>query len=244
MNKSSKMTISILLGVMCMFLTAGIFVQIKTVNDSITTVGRTQMENELRDSVLRWKEKYEDAYEKLEKDEKELEKIRETVANSDGTASQLNSKLLEYNTLLGYTDVKGPGIIVTLDDGDTMGLNGVAATNLLVHDGDIREIVNELKNAGAEAISINGQRVISRSSILCIGNVVKVNDKKVGTPFVIKAIGPTSMLYGAMTRPGGYAELLELEYGVKVKVDRYEKDTIEISKYEGVYEQNYASNVE
>lgn len=244
MKKTSNLTISILLGVMCLFLTAGIFLQIRTVNDSTTTVGRTQMENELRDSVLRWKEKYENAYEKLDKKAKELEKIREKVANSDDSSIMLNKELEKYNILLGYKDVKGPGIIITLDDGETVGLKGIAANNLLVHDGDIREIVNELKNAGAEAISINGQRITTRSSILCIGNVIKVNEQKIGAPFVIKAIGPTSMLYGAMTRPGGYAEILELDFGVKVKVERIEKDIIEIPKYEGVYEQNYVSNVE
>ena len=106
------------------------------------------------------------------------------------------------------------------------------------------EIINELKNAGAEAISVNGQRITARTAVSCIGNVVKINDQKVGAPFVIKAIGPTTMLYGAMTRAGGYAEILEIDYGVKVKIERVEKEIIEIPKYEGVYEQNYASNVE
>lgn len=244
MKEPNKIIISMLLGIMCLFLTAGIFVQIKTVNDSVTTVGRTQMENELRDSVLRWKEKYENAYEKLDKKEKELEETREKVANLDGSSSDLNEKLAKYNTLLGYTNVKGQGIIITLDDGDNVGIKGLSASSYLVHDGDIREIINELKNAGAEAISVNGQRITSRSAVSCIGNVVKVNDQKLGVPFVIKAIGPTTRLYGAMTRPGGTAEILELDYGVKVKVERVEKETIEIPKYEGVYGQNYASNVE
>ena len=62
MKKTNKLTISILLGVMCIFLSAGIFVQIKTVNESTQTVGRTQMENGLRDSALRWKEKYENVH--------------------------------------------------------------------------------------------------------------------------------------------------------------------------------------
>ena len=181
---------------------------------------------------------------KLEKKEKELETARENVANLDGSSSSLNDKLLKYNTLLGYTDVIGQGIIITLDDGDAAGLKGLGASSYIVHDGDIREIINELKNAGAEAISVNGQRITARTAVSCIGNVVKINDQKVGAPFVIKAIGPTTMLYGAMTRAGGYAEILEIDYGVKVKIERVEKEIIEIPKYEGVYEQNYASNVE
>ena len=57
MKNRNKIKIAIILGIMCCFLTAGICVQIKTVKSSTTTVGRTQAENELRDSVLRWKEK-------------------------------------------------------------------------------------------------------------------------------------------------------------------------------------------
>ena len=61
MKNPNKVKIAIILGIMCCFLTAGICVQIRTVKSSTTTVGRTQAENELRDSVLRWKEKYENA---------------------------------------------------------------------------------------------------------------------------------------------------------------------------------------
>lgn len=70
MKQKSKLYIAILLGIICCFLTAGIVIQIKTVSNSSTLIGKTQTENELRDSVLRWKEKYENAYEKLEKKKK------------------------------------------------------------------------------------------------------------------------------------------------------------------------------
>ena len=65
MNKENKLKISLLLGIMCLLLTLGISIQINTVNNSSTTVGRTLAENELRDSVLRWKQKYENAYKDL-----------------------------------------------------------------------------------------------------------------------------------------------------------------------------------
>lgn len=242
MKNLNKLKISIMLGLMCMFLTCGIFVQINTVNNSTTGVGKTQVENELRDSVLRWKEKYENLYNKSEKKEKELEELRQKAANSDESSKELSQKLEKYNTLLGYTDLEGAGLIITLDDGDSSVLKG-NASNYIVHDGDLLEIVNELKNAGAEAISINGERITNRSGIECVGNVITVNGEKVGAPFVIKAIGLTSKLYGAIARPMGYAELLE-GYGVKVKIEQVEKNTIKIPKYNGVYRFKYAENVE
>lgn len=101
----SKVKIGILLGVMCMLLTLGICVQIKTVNDASTGVGKTQKENELRNSVLKWKEKYEAIYKQTEEKEKELEDLRTQVASQDTEAVNLSNELEQDNTLLGYNEV-------------------------------------------------------------------------------------------------------------------------------------------
>jgi len=69
----------------------------------------------------------------------------------------------------------------------------------LVHDEDLREIINDLKNSGAEAISINDQRIVSTTAIICSGSVVTINGVKLNSPFEIKAIGNKSSL-GAITR--------------------------------------------
>lgn len=242
MKQTNNLRVCIILGIMCIFLTAGIVVQIRTVSSSTTTVGRTQAENELRDSVLRWKEKYENAYEKLDRKESELEKLRNQASNSNDSASGLSTKLEQYNKLLGYTDVKGPGIIITLKDADSSILKG-PATDGIVHDEDLFRVVNALKNAGAEAISINGQRITSRTGISCVGNVVTINGQKVGAPFVINAIGPTIQLHSSLTMPDGYLDFLE-GWGVQVQVEQVEKSTIEIPKFEGVYKTEYVSNIE
>lgn len=238
----NKKQISIVLGGMCCLLTIGIFVQIKTTNYIASAFGRTQTENELRDSVSRWQQKYQNAYEKLNKKETELEKLREQASNNGENSTHLSESLEEYNTLLGYTELKGPGIIITLKDGDST-INKSFATDYIVHDGDVLEVVNALRNAGAEAISVNGQRVINNTAITCIGNVIKINGEKIGTPFEISAIGPTSRLYGSLTMPGGYLRLLE-SAGVQVKVEQVEKNSIIIPKYEGVYKFIYATRAE
>ncbi len=238
MSKNFK--ISLILGIMCFFLTLGIVVQINTVSKSTTTVGKTLVENELRDSVLRWKQKYENAYEKLEEKEDTLNKLREQVSNTDETHSGMSSKLARYNSLLGNTELIGKGIIITVTDGDGSNLNGNFTSDYIVHDGDLYEIVNSLKNAGAEAISINDQRIVSKSSITCAGNVVLINGEKVGVPYEIKAIGLPSMLYGAVTMPNGYIDWM-IDDGVKVDIDPIEKETIVIPKYEGIYKLEYAT---
>lgn len=158
--------IGILLGVMCMLLTLGICIQIKTVNDSSTGVGKTQTENELRNSALKWKEKYEAIYEEENEREKELENLRTEVSKQDTDSENMSKQLEEANTLLGYNEVSGQGIVITLKDANSSTVSG-NATDYIVHDGDLLEVVNALKNAGAEAISINGQRITNSTAITC-----------------------------------------------------------------------------
>lgn len=239
-----KEKIGLLLGIMCMLLSIGIAIQIKTVKSSSTGVGKTQSENELRDSVLRWKEKYEEVYAKQAKKEKELEKLRNQVVNQDEDSVKLSEELQENNMLLGLYDVSGEGIIITLKDATKSAIKTalfVDPNDFVVHDADLMEVVNALKESGAEAISINGQRIVDSTAITCLGNVIQINGEKVGVPFEIKAIGLTERLYGGLTMPYGYLDNME-SAGIQVKVEK--SDNIVIPKYERVNQFEYAENVE
>lgn len=122
----------------------------------------------LKDSLLNWKEKYENAKKEADKSDEELAQIRSEKV-SDNT--EKSAELDKYNTLLGLTDVKGEGIVITAKDGQISSSASSAGTDdissMLVHDADLREIVGELENAGAEAISINDKRIVNTTSIEC-----------------------------------------------------------------------------
>jgi len=137
--------------------------------------------------------------------------------------------------LLGLTDVEGEGVIISLKDNETVTAESISVTDdisyYLVHDLDLRSLVNDLENSGAEAISINGERIVSTTSITCEGTIININGKKVGSPFTIKAIGPAIKMYGALTRPGGYVEGLN-STGINTTVKQSSK--IQIGKYSGV----------
>ncbi len=234
--------IAVLLGVMCFLLTVGICIQINTVGKSYTAVGRTKTENDLRDSVLRFKEKYDNIYERLSKKEIELETLREKATRNDEISEATKENVSKYSSLLGFTELVGKGLVITIKDAD----NVYAKLNpnmAVVHDGDLLEVVNALKNAGAEAISINNQRITNSSSITCIGNVIKINGEKVSVPYVINAIGLPEKLYGSITMPGGYIKQLE-DDGIQVSIDKIDKETIVVPKYDGIYKFEYAENVE
>ena len=235
--------IAILLGFVCFILAIAIGIQIKTVQSSYTGVGKTKTENDLRDSVLKMKEKYDNAVDLSKTKEKELERLRQKALEKDGNAEQIKNDLQKYNILLGNTEVIGKGIILTVSDADPANFRIYDARTLVVHDLDLVELVNALKNAGAEAISINDQRITINTAITCIGNVIKINGEKVGAPYEIKAIGLPSKLYGSINMPGGYIELLRRD-GVKVDIEQVEKETILIPKYNGVYSYTFAKEVE
>ena len=89
--------ISLLLGVMCFLLTVGLYIQIKTVNNSGTAVAKTNAENELRNKVLEMKEKYDNGYRQLEKKEQELTKLIEDATGDDENANQISKELNTLN---------------------------------------------------------------------------------------------------------------------------------------------------
>ena len=237
MNKKTEILI---LTLMCFALSIAIAVQIKTVNNNGSTLGASQSESNLKAQVLKMKEKYEDEYEWLEELTEELETVRQNVASHNDGLRELEDKIKEDNLLLGNTDVKGQGVTITLNDGKS-DVNLFNPDNLLVHAENVLLVVNELRNAGAEAISINGERVVNKTAISCDGNVIVVNGEKIGTPIVVSAIGSNARL-STLDRSGG---TLEVKFRMLGKTAEFKKlNNVEIPKYSGVYSFKYAKNIE
>lgn len=240
----NKKQIAITLGIMCFILTIAVCIQVKTMNEAGSTASRTLADNELRDQVLKWKEKYDNTYELLKDTEKKLEEIRIVATKDDTSSKSKEEELKQNNMILGLTDVKGDGIIVELKDGTITKTDSIFPlenpSDVIVHYNDLLAMVNELNNSGAEAIEINGQRIINTSTITCEGTVIKINGEKVGSPFIIKAIGSQGLLYGSITRAGSYIELLN-DYGVETNVTKAEN--IHIAKYKGVINFKYTKAI-
>ena len=234
----NKKIIGIVLGFMCFALTLGICVQLKTVKGSNSVIGQNYEENNLRAEVLRYKEKYDNKYKDLEKAEEELEEERQKSTENNSYLEQKEEEIKQGNKIIGMTEVTGPGVILILSDSKKDANTALNANELLVHDADVLSVINELKNAGAEAISINDQRLVPTSSIVCGGNIIEINGEKVGAPFEIKAIGLPEQL-AALSRPGGYLEILK---GATVGVDLKKVNSITIPKYTGVITYKYVQN--
>ena len=236
----NKKLISIILGVMCFALTLGIVVQVRTIQSTNSTIGQNQEANELRDEILRYKERYDNRFAQLEEAEKELEKEREEATKNDTELEQAQQQITEGNKLTGMTEVTGLGVTITLTDGKGIATSTLNPSVLIVHDLDVLSVINELINAGAEAISINEQRWVLTTAISCRGNTIDINGERIGAPFVIKAIGLPEYLAG-LERVGGYLELMR---GQGVGVNLEKSNSITIPKYSGVINFEYLQNVE
>ncbi len=163
---------------------------------------------------------------------KEREEVLDSYQNlSDQreTLTYLEGELAQTRILSGREAVKGPGILIKVNDRSDTG-EQVEMFDL-VHNTDILNIVNDLRAAGAEAISIEGERVTWRSKIQCGGPIIWVNDESTTAPFVMKVIGEPSALYAAVTAPNTYTELLRSVYNLEVLVRVSEN--LEILGYEG-----------
>lgn len=174
-------------------------------------------EKQLNDDMLK------DVKAKQEKLNKYLKKSTNTK-NSD---SKMDYKLLEkYRLKAGLTSVKGRGITITLRDAvDVDEFDN--ASLYVIHDRHIVNLLNELKKLGAQAISINDERIISTSGVICAGPKIRVNNKRYTIPYVIKAIGNQDILFDAIDN-SEWAIFMR-EFGITVAVER--NSEVIVSKY-------------
>lgn len=237
---TNKKKISLVLGIMCFALTVGICIQVKTVKNTSSTVSQNYEENNLRAEVLKYKEKYDNLLKETEKIDNDLQQEIEKATENNSELEESRNQINDGNKMIGLTDVNGSGVIITVADSDIDANSVLNSNDLLVHDSDILKIVNELKNAGAEAISINGQRVIITTPIICGGNIININWERIGSPFEIKAIGSPESLAN-LSRPGGWLSSLE-DRGIKVNLKKV--NNIDIPKYSGVLNFKYLKSVD
>ncbi len=134
---------------------------------------------------------------------------------------EITAQLAEQKLRAGLLPVQGPGVQVVLDDGAQWAMPS-GPGDYLVHEYDIRDVVNLLWMAGAEAIAINQERVVATTSIYCVGSTVMVNDTRLSPPYVIQAIGPPDAQSEVFHNPSYLRDLKDraARYGVQFKVSK------------------------
>jgi uncharacterized protein YlxW (UPF0749 family) len=183
----------------------------------------------LNEKLIREKETNEGLEQRLQKLRLEVNKKEKELSERQAVSKQVLNELEQMRMRAGLIPVVGPGVTVTLEDSKS----ARSFTNVadgIVHDQNIRDVVNELFAAGAEGVSINDQRLVASSSVRCVGPTIIVNDTKLAPPFVIKAIGDKETLVSALKLPGGVIDILKKR---TLEISISDSDKIELPAYVG-----------
>jgi uncharacterized protein YlxW (UPF0749 family) len=145
--------------------------------------------------------------------EADVAALERRVLSRSQEGQDLETRLRQLSVLTGVTPVRGPGLLITVDDAP----DAASDASGQVLDSDLQKLVNALWVAGAEAVSIDGQRITSRTAIRGAGSAITVNYRSLTTPYVIRAIGnPDTLPARLLETEGGRAWLdLQVNFGVE-----------------------------
>lgn len=180
-----------------------------TQKDDGQEISESQFERDLdlRNELIEQEEKNNELYKELKESQRKLVQLEKNLSNEAETYYNLAEDAERFRIYLGKVAVKGEGVQITLEDGE-YNPNEDNVNNYLVHEQHVFKVINELYVSGAQAISINGQRLAHNSYILCNGPVIEVDGYQHPAPFVITAIGDSDVLVGAINMNGGVKDLL------------------------------------
>ena len=221
--EKGKITISIVIFFITTMLVSLIFIQFRTVEETNSMGIESMREDELRQEILNWKTKFNEIDEKVKSNNQKIEDYSKIIQNNQESSALLDEELKEYDMLVGKTNVTGNGIVLKLTDNQDC---SYTSSNLVY-------LINELKYAGAEAISINNQRIINTTDIVGINSnqYILVNGERIVGPYEIKAIGNKDEFEKIINFPKegfvpyykakGYT--IEMSYEDNIKINGYDK---------------------
>lgn len=172
--------------------------------------------------------------------EVERDKLRAEVTALRNGAPGSSDELSRARIQAGLSDMAGPGIVMTMNDSKKPSQPNEDPNLFLIHDDDVLKVINELRAAGAEAISINGQRVVAMTEIRCAGPTISINHTLTAPPLEIRAIGDPTTLENALRMRGGVIESLSL-WGIEISLRR--DQAVQVPAYNGSMQLNFAKPV-
>jgi len=143
------------------------------------------------------------------------------LSQGETEAAQLSRGLGEQRAIAGTVPLKGVGIEVLLDDSlEHPTLNSDDPNNYIVHEYQIRDIVNQLWQAGAVGISVNGERFVNSTSVYCVGTTILINDTRTSPPYRIQAVGDPTRLRTALEDGNALTDIKgrALAYGLVFRI--------------------------
>lgn len=202
------------------FVLAGCMITVSAIAARGTDL-RSERTASLQELVAAQALRNEDLREDAEALRSEVQRLSDAQGGNPQLGQQLDAAGIQASTL----PVSGPGLRVVLTDAPAdVRPAGVDDDALIVHQQDIQAVVNALWAAGAEAMTIQGQRVISTTGIKCVGNSVVLHGVPYAPPYVIEAIGPGDAMEESLagSRPVQIYQQYVEAYGLGYSESRFE----------------------
>ncbi len=207
----------------------------------VTSVEKIGQLLKQRDELARVKSEREATIRNLQNSIAEFEQV---AAERNSYVKEIQQELLNARAFAGLVPLEGPGVEIILNDRKRDSIFFISPglyEYFIVHDSDLLNVLNELRGAGAEAIAVNGTRIMANSRISCGGPTINVGKYgRFTPPFIIQAVGDPERLAASFQQPDSiYHELIAwgLEFKIK-KVDR-----IVIPRYLGDVEFRYGNTI-
>lgn len=212
--------------------------QFKMLNKREKLVGTSKNTTEVTAEIEQYKKQKETLEKSVSDLQAKVKKYEDAAANKDETTKNILDELENTRMLIGSTDVQGPGITVYITP-----VTKLTGTDMdeRITDRHLVYVVNELRFAGAEAISINDYRVTAMTGIRNSGNLIKMNENDMISPskrITIKAIGDKNLLYSALSFPEIFNDFKSFS---DIKIEK--ADSIKISKYNQTLKTEFAKPV-
>ncbi|MEI4279881.1 DUF881 domain-containing protein [Klenkia terrae] len=166
-------------------------------------------------------------------------------AGSNGEVAEAAAQGAAQEASAGFTAMSGPGLEITLDDApesaDGTLPRGATPDALVIHQSDVQGVVNALWAAGADGVTIMGQRLIATSAVRCVGNVLLLQGRTYSPPFVVTAVGDADAM---RERLGQSYEVSLLQqavdrFGLTYRVE--DSSQVDLPAYDGALDLQYAS---
>jgi len=172
----------------------------------------------------------------------QLDDIQNGAASQSTASRDLQARIEELRAAAGLTERTGDGVLITLDDARST--SPAQTTNVdksICHSTDLIDIVNAAWRGGAQAIAINGERVVGSTSVYCVGSTIMVNGTLMSPPFAIAVIGPQNDLLAAYDDPNELRDIKQRRdvYGLGFHVAR--TSGLKVPPYGGALNVRYAS---
>ncbi|MGH2436258.1 MAG: DUF881 domain-containing protein [bacterium] len=168
---------------------------------------------------------------------RQLQAYEQGAAQGRAQLEALGQQLGQFRSLAGQVHVSGPGVIVVLDDSPFPLRPGDDPNTVILHYTDLQGVINDLFASGAEAIAVNGERIIASTGINCVGTTILCNIKRVAPPYEIIAIGPADEMMAYVQRADGVVETLR-SFGFPVKITKAVR--VGVPAYRGSYRFTHA----